>query len=69
MGIDIVIKTVTVGFGRRSGIDRRKPQFDVQLIDRRSGVDRRSGEDRRSGIDFGKSPFELERRSWLINPI
>ena len=48
MDKDFKIKTVKVGFGRRSAFDRRRSPFGIRLIDRRSGVDRRSGMDRRS---------------------
>jgi hypothetical protein len=66
---DFEVKTVTVSFGRRSGFGRRKPPFEINVIERRTGIDRRTGRDRRSGMSFGEAPVERERRTWLIKPV
>ena len=38
--------------GRRSGIERRRFSYSVNIPERRSGKDRRCGIDRRDGIGF-----------------
>ena len=47
--------------GRRSGIERRRYSYSINIPERRSGKDRRCGSDRRSGIGF-KIEDPKERR-------
>ena len=48
--------------GRRSGFERRKISYSINIPERRSGKDRRIGDDRRSGEGY-KMEDPKERRS------
>ena len=66
---DFKVKTVTIGFGRRSYFERRKPFFDALVVERRSGQDRRNGRDRRLEGGIPGMSVEHEKRVWLIKPV